>query len=129
MLMLPVKVKASLANQRFQENDALQPDWRLVLVHQVIPKRTFYRRQWQISLPFHILQQVNSVTFHIIIIIWSLKKVPLSGRASLYRPLSGVTRGFPSQGKSYLLQYEHTVALTKFQAQGEALLAMATGDT
>ena len=62
-------------------------------------------------------------------IIWSLKKVPLSGRASLYRPLSGVTRAFPSQGKSYLLQYEHTVALTKFQAQGEALLATATGDT
>ena len=25
MLMLPVKVKASLANQRFQENDALCP--------------------------------------------------------------------------------------------------------
>ena len=59
----------------------------------------------------------------------SLKKVPLSGGPSLYRPLSGVTRGFLCQGKSYLLQCEHTVALTKFHAQEEALLATATGDT
>ena len=44
MLMLPVRVKACLANQRFQENDVLRPDWRLVLVHQAIPKRPFYRR-------------------------------------------------------------------------------------
>ena len=29
---------ACLANQRFQENDTLRPDWRLVLVHQAIPK-------------------------------------------------------------------------------------------
>ena len=32
MLMFPAKVKACLVNQRFQESDALQPDWRLVLV-------------------------------------------------------------------------------------------------
>ena len=38
MLMLPASVKACLANQRFQENDALWPDWRLVLVHQAIPR-------------------------------------------------------------------------------------------
>ena len=38
MLMLPARVKACLANQRFQENDTLRPDWRLVLVHQAIPK-------------------------------------------------------------------------------------------
>ena len=31
MLMLPARVKACLANQRFQENDALWSDWRLVL--------------------------------------------------------------------------------------------------
>ena len=33
----------------------------------------------------------------------SLKKVPLSGRASLYRPLSGITREFPCQGNTCLL--------------------------
>ena len=38
MLMLPARVKACLANQRFQENDTLRTDWRLVLVHQAIPK-------------------------------------------------------------------------------------------
>ena len=38
MLMLPARVKACLANQRFQENDAIWSDWRLVLVHQAIPK-------------------------------------------------------------------------------------------
>ena len=38
MLILPARVKACLANQRFQENDALRPDWRLVLVHQAIPR-------------------------------------------------------------------------------------------
>ena len=38
MLMLPARVKACLANQRFQENDTFRPDWRLVLVHQPIPK-------------------------------------------------------------------------------------------
>ena len=36
MLILPARVKA--CNQRFQENDALRPDWRLVLVHQAIPR-------------------------------------------------------------------------------------------
>ena len=38
MLILPARVKACLANQRFQENDALRPDWRLVLVRQAIPR-------------------------------------------------------------------------------------------
>ena len=38
MLMLPARVKACSANQRFQENDTLRPDWRLVLVHQAILK-------------------------------------------------------------------------------------------
>ena len=38
MLILPARVKACSANQRFQENDALRPDWRLVLVHQAIPR-------------------------------------------------------------------------------------------
>ena len=38
MLMLPARVKACLANQLFQENDTLRPDWRLVLVHQAIPQ-------------------------------------------------------------------------------------------
>ena len=38
MLMFPVKVKACSVNQRFQESDALRPDWRLVLVHQATPK-------------------------------------------------------------------------------------------
>ena len=38
MLMFPARVKACLVNQRFQENDALWSDWRLVLVHQAIPK-------------------------------------------------------------------------------------------
>ena len=38
MLMLSERVKACLSNQRFQESDALQPDWRLVLVHQATPK-------------------------------------------------------------------------------------------
>ena len=65
MLLLPVRLKTCLVNQRFREKDALRPDWRLVLVHQAIPKRTFYRWHGQISLPFHILQQVNSVAFHI----------------------------------------------------------------
>ena len=32
MLMLPGRVEACLANQRFQENDTLRTDWRLVLV-------------------------------------------------------------------------------------------------
>ena len=36
--MLAAIVKACLANQRFQENDTLRPDWRLVLAHQAIPK-------------------------------------------------------------------------------------------
>ena len=36
--MLPARVKTCSANQRFQENDTLRPDWRLVLVHQAIPK-------------------------------------------------------------------------------------------
>ena len=38
MLILSARVKACLVNQRFQENDALRPDWRLVLVHQAIPR-------------------------------------------------------------------------------------------
>ena len=38
MLILPARVKACLANQRIQENDTLRPDWRLVLVHQAIPR-------------------------------------------------------------------------------------------
>ena len=38
MLTLPARVKACLANQRFQENDPLWPDWRFLLVHQAIPK-------------------------------------------------------------------------------------------
>ena len=38
MLMLPAGVKACLTNQRFQENDALREDWRLVPVYQAIPK-------------------------------------------------------------------------------------------
>ena len=38
MLMFPARVKASLENQRFQDSDALRPDWRLVLVHQSTPK-------------------------------------------------------------------------------------------
>ena len=38
MLILPTRVKACLAHQRFQENDALRPDWRLVLVPQAIPR-------------------------------------------------------------------------------------------
>ena len=38
MLMLPGRVEACLANQRFQENDTLRTDWRLVLVYQAIPK-------------------------------------------------------------------------------------------
>ena len=46
----------------------------------------------------------------------SLKKVSHSGGASMYRPLSGVTQGFPCQGKSYLLQFEPTVGLAKFHA-------------
>ena len=37
MLILPARVKACLANQRFQENDAFRPDWRLVLERQAIP--------------------------------------------------------------------------------------------
>ena len=36
MLMLPTRVKVCLANQRFQEYDALRPDWRLVQAHQAI---------------------------------------------------------------------------------------------
>ena len=36
--MLPARVKTCSANQRFQENDTLRPDWRLVLVDQAIPK-------------------------------------------------------------------------------------------
>ena len=47
MLMLPERVKACLSNQRFQESDALQPDWRLVLVHQATPKLP------KINLGFH----------------------------------------------------------------------------
>ena len=31
------KLKVWLANQRFQESDALPPDWKLVLVHGPIP--------------------------------------------------------------------------------------------
>ena len=38
MLTLPARVKACLANQRFQQNDPLWPDWRFLLVHQAIPK-------------------------------------------------------------------------------------------
>ena len=38
MLMLPASVKACSANQRFEENDTLRPDWRLVLVYQAILK-------------------------------------------------------------------------------------------
>ena len=34
----------------------------------------------------------------------------------MYRPLSGVTQGFPCQGKNYLLQFEPTVGLAKFHA-------------
>ena len=33
-----IRTDQSLANQRFQEKDALRPDWRLVLVHQAILK-------------------------------------------------------------------------------------------
>ena len=36
--MLPASVKACSANQRFEENDTLRPDWRLVLVYQAILK-------------------------------------------------------------------------------------------
>ena len=36
MLMLPTRVKVCLANQRFQEYDALRPDWRVVQAHQAI---------------------------------------------------------------------------------------------
>ena len=35
--MFPARVEACLVNQRFQESDALWPDWRLALVHQAIP--------------------------------------------------------------------------------------------
>ena len=38
MLMLPASVKACSTNQRFEENDTLRPDWRLVLVYQAILK-------------------------------------------------------------------------------------------
>ena len=38
MLMLPASVKACSANQRFEENDTLRPDCRLVLVYQAILK-------------------------------------------------------------------------------------------
>ena len=43
------------------------------------PFRTFYRLQWQISLPYHILKLEKSVPF--------LNKVSLLGGASQYRPL------------------------------------------
>ena len=36
--MLPASVKACSANQRFEENDTLRPDCRLVLVYQAILK-------------------------------------------------------------------------------------------
>ena len=36
--MFPARVKAFLVNQRFQESDALRPNWRLALVHQGTPK-------------------------------------------------------------------------------------------
>ena len=51
----------------------------------------------------------------------SLKKVPLSGRTSLYRPLSVVTLDCKTVG--------FFLALAKFHAQREAFLATATGDT
>ena len=38
MLIFPARAKACLVNQFFQESDALQPDWRLVLAHQANPK-------------------------------------------------------------------------------------------
>ena len=38
MLISPARAKACLVNQFFQESDALQPDWRLVLAHQANPK-------------------------------------------------------------------------------------------
>ena len=44
-----------------------------------------YRPKWQISSPFYILQQVKSLSY-----TWSLKKVPLSGGASRYKPLHGI---------------------------------------
>ena len=44
MLMFPARVKAFLVNQRFQESDALRPDWRLALVHQGTPKLSRIRR-------------------------------------------------------------------------------------
>ena len=37
------KVKACLANQRFQESDPLRPDWRLVLVYPQTAKDHFRR--------------------------------------------------------------------------------------
>ena len=43
MLIFPARAKACLVNQFFQESDALQPDWRLVLAHQAnakLPKIT-----------------------------------------------------------------------------------------
>ena len=45
----------------------------------------FCRPKWPISLPFQILQQVKSIPFHIL--TWRLRKVPISGGASPYRPL------------------------------------------
>ena len=38
MLIFPARAKACLVNQCFQESDAPQPDWRLVLAHQANPK-------------------------------------------------------------------------------------------
>ena len=45
----------------------------------------FCRPKWPISLPFQILQQVKSIPFHIL--TWRLRKVPISGGGSPYRPL------------------------------------------
>ena len=38
MVIFPARAKACLVNQRFQESDALRPDWRLELAHQATPK-------------------------------------------------------------------------------------------
>ena len=67
----------------------------------ISPLGPFYRMKWQSSLPFHMLIPTLSYT-------WSLKKVPLLGGASPYRPLKGVPR---SQGSFQLVPWSSLVFL------------------
>ena len=78
--------------------------WKWISLNQIVsfshpwnapvsPFRPSHKPQWQISLPslpFLILQLMKSLPFSY---TWSLKKVPLSGGASPYRPLGSTPPG------------------------------------